>query len=105
MIQTIKKYILYAILAAIGYFFLDNHIIYCGTGINSFRLLKKSELSLEYTFYSIKSKKIDSIMRIDSLREDGIGDLLVKLGKISEAKKNKLEEKYGIEYEYEEEED
>ena len=36
-----------------------------------------------------------SIMRIDSLREDGIGDILVEEGKMDENTKERLLKKYG----------
>ena len=87
----IKQYILIAILAAAGYFIMSNHFIFYGTEVH---LLKKSSLHLHYTFYSIKHKKPEVIMEIDSLREAGIGDLLVDLRIINEAKKSRLESKY-----------
>jgi hypothetical protein len=62
-----------------------------------FYLLNKSELTLSYTFYNIKDRKIESIMEIDDLRNDGIGDLLVELELITEENKNKLEAKFDAE--------
>lgn len=76
-----KKLLLWVILGGILYFFLSYHIIYIG---NDLKLLKKSELTLEYTFYSANLKTNRSILSVDALREDGIGDLLIEMGRISE---------------------
>ena len=62
-----------------------------------FYLLKKSELTLSYTFFNITDRKIESIMEIDDLRNDGIGDLLVELGYDHGRRKNKLEAKFDAE--------
>lgn len=94
VLKTIRNYILIAILAYGVYFVLDHHFIIDG---KDFYLLKKSELTLSYTFFNITDKKIESIMKIDELRNDGIGDLLVELGLITEENKNKLEAKFDAE--------
>ena len=91
MLQTLKKYALYALLAGALYFLLSHHIIFAG---KNFHLLKKTELSLEYTFFSVNNKKIESIMEIDILREDGIGDLLVEIGLISEEERIEWEDHF-----------
>ena len=70
---------------------MNNHIIFYGSDVH---LLKKSSLHLHYTFYSIKQKKPEVIMKIDYLREAGIGDLLVDLGIINAKEKSRLESKY-----------
>jgi predicted transcriptional regulator len=91
MNSRIKQYILIAILAAAGYFIMDNHFIIDGSEVH---LLKKTSLHLHYTFYSIKQKKPAVIMKIDYLREAGIGDLLVDLGIIDQEEKSRLESEY-----------
>ena len=91
MNSRIKQYMLIAVLAAAGYFIMNNHIIFYGSDVH---LLKKSSLHLHYTFYSIKQKKPEVIMKIDYLREAGIGDLLVDLGIINAKEKSRLESKY-----------
>lgn len=96
MLKTIRNYILIAILAYGVYFVLDHHFIVDG---KDFYLLEKSELTLSYTFFNIKDRKVESIMKIDELRNDGIGDLLVELGLITEENKNKLEAKFDAEAE------
>jgi hypothetical protein len=70
---------------------MSNHFIFYGTEVY---LLKKPSLHLHYTFFSIKNKNPDSIMKIDYLREAGIGDLLVELGMIDEAQRARLEGEY-----------
>ena len=91
MNARIKQYILIAILALAGYFILNNHIIFYGGDVH---LLKKTSLHLHYTFFSVKGKRPESIMKIDYLREAGIGDLLMKLGMINADQKNRLESDY-----------
>ena len=94
MLRTIRKYIIIAALIYAVFFLLNNHIILDGS---RFYLLKKSELSFVYTFFELEDKRPDTIMKIDDLRYDGIGDLLVELGKISEKEKIRLENKYDAE--------
>jgi len=88
MRQMIKKYLFYAVLIGIVYFMLAYHYIYIGG--KQVRLLKKETLNLKYTFYSIVNKQPQTIMKIDVLREAGIGDILVDAGVISEAQKEQL---------------
>jgi len=91
MNARIKQYILIAVAAVALYFLMNNHFIFYGPQVH---LLKKSSLHLHYTFFSIKAKKPDNIMKIDYLREAGIGDLLVELDIINEEQKNQLESRY-----------
>jgi hypothetical protein len=75
---------------------LSYHIIYVEKRL---KLLRKSELTLEYTFYSADLKTDESVLSIDALREDGIGDLLVEMGRITEEEMLSLvEEIEGEEY-------
>ena len=91
MFTRIKQYILIGILAAAGYFIMDNHFIFYGSELH---LLKKTSLHLHYTFFSVKGKKPASIMEIDHLREAGIGDLLVEMGLIDNQQLFDLENEY-----------
>jgi hypothetical protein len=91
MNTRIKQYILIGILAAAGYFIMDNHFIIDGKDIYR---LKKTSLHLHYTFFSLKEKKPEKIMQIDYLREAGIGDLLVEIGFINEDQRFELESEY-----------
>ena len=92
MNKRIKQYILIVIIAAAGYFIMDNHFIF--NGLTEVHLLKKDSLHLHYTFFSIKNKKPRTIMKIDYLRDAGIGDLLVELGMMNEEQRTKLENEY-----------
>jgi len=77
----VKKLLLFVVLGAIFYFLLSYHVILTN---RSTRLLRKSTFTLEYTFFSTKGKSNKTILAIDALREDGIGDLLKKEGLMSE---------------------
>lgn len=91
MLKKIKHYILIGILLAIGYLLASQHIIIVD---KDFKLLKKSYLSFEYTFYIITDKDPEDIMRIDLLREAGIGDFLVEMEMLTDVEKEALERKY-----------
>ena len=98
MAQVLKKYLLYAVIAGLFYMLIAHHYIYTGGEnihiTNSFRMLKKEKLNLRYTFFSIQKKNPKNIMKIDVLREAGIGDILVEYGIITEAEKTSLENEY-----------
>ena len=96
MLKKIKHYILIGFLLAIGYLLASQHIIIVD---KDFKLLKKSYLSFEYTFYIITDKDPEDIMRIDLLREAGIGDYLVEIEWLTETEKEALERKYDYESE------
>ena len=93
-----KKIIVWPILIAVFYFLLSYHFIVVGSSV---KLLKKSKFTLSYTFFSTKAKRVETILAIDELREDGIGELLVEMGMISEEGLKKLMAQYEEdEYEY-----
>ena len=96
MAKKIKHYVLIGILLAIGYLLASQHIIIID---KDFKLLKKSYLSFEYSFYIITDKDPEDILRIDLLREAGIGDYLVEIEWLTEAEKVALEKKYEFEAE------
>ena len=98
MPAAIRRYLPWAIVGVILYILLSHHFIFTGFGVPE--ILKKNKLTLNYTFYNIGDKKNPTIMAVDPLREDGIGKLLVEMGRMSEAEYEKLMDKYG---EYEEE--
>jgi len=93
MRERIKKYLLYGILAAGLYVLLAYHFIHCG-GM-TIKMIKKAEPNLHYTFYSIENKRPETIMAVDALRENGIGDILVEMDLLTEDEKQDLEEEYG----------
>ena len=76
-----KKLLIWAIAGAVVYFVLSYHFIFVE---NTIKLLPKSSLTLNYTLFSTKGKTNESILSIDELREDGIGDLLVEAGRLTE---------------------
>ena len=99
MVERIKKFIITAALLGLGYMLASNHIIIYG---KNFKMLKKSELTFEYTFYMIDNKRPEKILSIDMLREAGIGDVLVDLGRVTEGKRIELENKFSLVYDDEE---
>jgi hypothetical protein len=91
MKNKLKKGLVWVILGAVFYFFLSYHIVFIGSNI---KLLKKSHLTLEYTIFSTQGKTNDSILRVDDLRRDGIGQLLVDEGKISQEELDMILDRY-----------
>ena len=87
----IKRYVFSGVLLYIGYFLASQHIV---INERDFRLLEKSELTYEYTFYNLTDKEPGDVLQIDMLREDGIGDILVEFGLVSEEEKYRLENYY-----------
>jgi len=92
--RGIKKLFIFVVLGAALYVILSYHFIFIG---NSITMLKKTYMTLDYTIFSTKAKSVESILAIDELREAGIGELLVKMGR-----KGKALERYRQESEEEE---
>ena len=102
MKQRIKQYILIAAGLGVIYFLLSYHIIFYGMDIT---LLKKQKLHFNQTFVNIQPTEFsgpEDTLRIDVLRKDGIGDILVEKGLLTEEKRWELEDKYDAEDEAEE---
>ena len=91
MNSLIKKIFIFGILGGILYFFLSFHLIFINSTI---KLLGKSSLTLEYTFFNAKGKTNATILSHDDLRENGIGEILVEMGKMSEDQYTRLMQKY-----------
>jgi len=89
----LKKLIIFAIIGGVFYFALSYHFILFGTTI---KLLKKSELTMKYTIFYAKGKTNSTILGVEELYKDGIGELLVEMEVMSEEElelyKDKLEE-------------
>jgi hypothetical protein len=83
-----KKVILWGGLAAVLYVALSFHFIFFDW--RNIKMLKKSELTLSYTFFSAQGKTNRVILKIEPLRRDGIADLLVEVGRMSEEQKEAL---------------
>lgn len=79
-----KKAFLFIIAGALLYFFLSYHIIVIEGDPRDARLLKKSSLTLQYTFFDTRGKSNKSMLSIDILREDGIGKILIEEGLMTE---------------------
>jgi hypothetical protein len=88
----LKKILIIAILAGALYLLLGYHYIIIDKSV---KMLKKSELTLKYTVFSTKAKSTEAILSIRELWIDGIGNLLLKEGKITQEEfelfKNKME--------------
>ena len=91
MTSLIKKIFIFGILGGILYFFLSFHLIFLNSTV---KLLGKSSLTLEYTFFMANGKTNATILSHDDLREDGIGEILIDMGKMSEDQYNRLMRKY-----------
>lgn len=79
-------------IAGIIYMLSSHHIIYFGG--KTFKVLKKQKLTLNYTFFSATLKSNKSILSIDILREAGIADLLIGMGRMNEAQRDRLMSEY-----------
>ena len=91
MNALIKKIFIVGILGGILYFFLSFHLVFINSTI---KLLRKSSLTLEYTFFMANGKTNATILSTDDLREDGIGEILIEMGKMSEGQYTRLMRKY-----------
>jgi hypothetical protein len=91
MLKRLKQYFFIGLAIAVVYFLLSQHIIIQG---KNFFFLKKQEMTLEYTFFSIQEKKAANIMQIAPLRKAGIGNILVELQIITDEERYKLENYY-----------
>lgn len=89
--KGIKKFILWSCLGAGLYLLMSYHFIFFGMNC---KVLRKSKLTLNNTFFSTQGRNSKSLISINDLREAGIADLLVKMGKITEQEKRKLMAEY-----------
>jgi len=87
-----RKLIVWGCLGGVLYVLLSFHFVFFTW--RDVKLLKKSELTLNYTFFSMAGKSPTTILSHDELRKDGIGDLMVDLGMISEKKLEELLDEY-----------
>jgi hypothetical protein len=79
-----KKLTLLIIVAAVFYLVLSYHFIIIEGDIRQTRLLRKSAFTFKYMIFSTKGKSNKAILAIDILRENGIGDLLIEEGLMTE---------------------
>lgn len=88
MLSRLKQYLLIAIAIGAFFFLLSHHFIF--EGWHDFDLLKKKELTLKYTFFSLKQTSPEKVLSIDELREAGIGELMVNKGLLSEERLDQI---------------
>jgi len=91
----LKRVLFWGILIGVAYFIMGYHFIFIG---KKPVLLKKTKFSLSYTVFSIPKemmlKSNETILNIDALREAGIADLLVEIGRMTEEEKERILEEY-----------
>ena len=83
----LKKILTIGIICTVSYFLLAYHYVIIGRSV---KMLKKSELTLKYTFYNTKGKPVEKVLDIPELWNDGIGELMLKEGRISEQKLERI---------------
>lgn len=82
MLTRIKQYIWIGLAIAVFYYLLNHHFIIFN--YKDFEILRKSEPTLEYTFFSLKQVEPMEILQIDALIDAGIEDVMLDRGLITE---------------------
>ena len=90
MIGKLFKFIVVVLVGALSYFFLSFHVVYLGTSVE---LIKKKRLTPRYAIVNA-ADPVEQILRSDTLREAGLGTLLVKLGRLTEERRLELEAQF-----------
>ena len=90
--RLLKKIIFWSALGAILYFLLSYHFIILDGW--KLKLLKKSEFTLEETIFSTHGKTNKRILENDALRRDGIAEILVDEGLMTESEANEILSRY-----------
>lgn len=98
MNQRIKQLLFIGAFLGVLYFFSAYHII---LHHQDFTLLQKPYLTLEYTFVSLNKRNAEDVLSDDLLRDAGIGEVLVDLGRLSEDRRQALEMKFEAQMEEE----
>ena len=96
VIDKKKKVFLFLIAGALLYFLLSYHIIIIEGDPREVRILKKSSLTLQYTFFDTRNRSNKSMLSIDNLREAGIGEILIEEGLMTEQEERRILQ--GLEY-------
>ena len=88
--ELVRKIVLWGSLAAVFYMLLAFHYIYFGG--TRVKMLKKTKLSLMETFTDLSTKAISNkkILENDALRDAGLADILVDMGRMTEAERDKI---------------
>jgi hypothetical protein len=85
-----KKAFFLVVAGAVLYFFLSYHIIFIEGDLRNIRLLKKSSLDLNYIFFNTRGRTNKSMLSIDILRENGLGEILIEEGLMSEQEEQRI---------------
>ncbi|MFZ1982764.1 MAG: hypothetical protein WAU91_00025 [Desulfatitalea sp.] len=88
MLSRLKQYALIGAVIWAFYFLLSHHFIF--TSLTDFELLKKQQLTLKYTFFSLKQATPEAVMRIPELRDVGIGDVMVEKGMVTQERLDQI---------------
>jgi len=88
MLNRLKGYFWIALAMGAFYFLLSHHIIFFS--VRDFDLLKKEELTLQYTFYNLKAHSTFETLQTDMLRDAGIENILLDRGLITEENLDKM---------------
>ena len=97
MWSRIKFYLLLGAAGLGVWLLLSHHVIFYwheASVIQDVYFLKKSKPNLNHTFFSLHQKKPDAVLKIKDLREVGIGNLMVRLGMLTDAERTRLESQY-----------
>jgi hypothetical protein len=86
-----RKSLLFIALGALLYAALTHHLIIINGRV---KVLPKSKWSLDYTIYSTNGQTPRAMIAIEDLRRDGIADLLVEAGELTEGQKELLLDSY-----------
>jgi hypothetical protein len=86
--NRLKQYFWIGLALVVFYFLLSHHIIF--SSFKDFDLLKKQELTMAYTFFSLKQAKVVDVLSIDVLRDAGIEDIMLDKGMITEEELDKI---------------
>jgi hypothetical protein len=88
MLSRLKGYVLIALAAGAFYFLLSYHFIFFS--LRDVELLKKTEPTLENTFYSLRQHTPFDTLRIKALRDAGIENIMLDRGMLSEQRLDDL---------------
>jgi hypothetical protein len=95
--KKITQFIIVALVCGLCYFLLNQHIIfYTGGEEKKITLLEKSTLTLNDTFVSLETGEygsFETILKTGTLREDGLGRILVEWELLTEEELSKIEQK------------
>jgi len=87
------KFAFFLLLGGFLYFVLSYHFIF----LNSWKpyKLKKKNLTFEETIVSVpKARSIESILASKVLREAGLGEFFVSIGRMTESELDRIKTKY-----------